>query len=168
MRLTLLRGTTAPDPMADYGEHNFKYSLYPHVGSWDEKTIAHAYALNDPVIVYESQVAGRRSQDSGNSLQVASDKLSISINQSLVTTNQPNVIIETIKRAEDGNGIIVRLYESQRQRGTLTLTTAFDLETAWRTNILEENQVEIGVDGNQLHHQIKPYQILTLRLVEMK
>jgi len=168
IRLTLLRGTTAPDPMADYGEHSFKYSLYPHAGNWNEKTISEAYALNDPMIVYQPQVAGRSSQHDRKNHQAVNEKLPIAINQSFVTTNQPNVIVETIKRAEDGNGIIVRLYESQRMRGTFILTTAFNLATAWKTNILEENQIEIDVDGNQLHLQIKPYQILTLRLVEMR
>ena len=34
IRLTLLRGTTFPDPEADRGEHHFIYSLLPHPGSW--------------------------------------------------------------------------------------------------------------------------------------
>jgi alpha-mannosidase len=56
MRITLLRSPTMPDPMADAGEHQFKYSLYPHVGSWNEETQREAYLLNDPIIVYESKV----------------------------------------------------------------------------------------------------------------
>jgi len=69
------------------------------------------------------------------------------------------VVIETIKQAEDGQGIIVRLYESQRRRGDLTLSRA------WRTNLLEENQEEIDCCGECLTVPIKPYQILTLRLL---
>ena len=52
IRLTLLRGTTAPDVNADIGEHRFAYGLLPHTGRWNEKTIASAYALNDPLIVF--------------------------------------------------------------------------------------------------------------------
>jgi len=159
MRLTLLRGTTAPDPMADYGIHQFKYSLYPHVGSWDEQTIAEAYALNDEVIVHQA-IDDRPQTIDGNAQSVVNRP------SSLISCDHGNLVIETIKRAEDGNGIIVRMYESQRQRGTFVLTTAFGLKAAWGTNLLEENQEEIAVDGNQLHHQIKPYQILTLRLIE--
>ncbi len=188
MRLTLLRGTMAPDPEADLGAHTFKYSLFPHSGGWDERTIAEAYALNDPVIVYKSQVASRK-------LQVAKPALSFSKGRKsqepsgtshyaphtpqdpniqpfdgaqgkpLISIDRPNIIIETIKRAEDGDGIIVRLYESQRSRGDFTLTSLFPLVTAWRTNILEENQSEVAVEGNQLHFRIKPYQILTFRLI---
>jgi len=45
-------------------------------------------------------------------------------------------VIETVKQAEDGQGVIVRLYESQRHRGKLTLTTGFPLADVWRTNLL--------------------------------
>src|SRR5258706_6078892 len=104
MRITLLRSPTVPDPIADFGEHEFKFSLYPHAGPWDEDTQREAYLLNDPVIVYRSNVEGLKSEKLVTSLQ------------SLVSVSSPNVIIETIKRAEDGNGIIIRLYQSQRQR----------------------------------------------------
>jgi alpha-mannosidase len=158
MRLTLLRGTTAPDPMADFGEHNFKYSLFPHIGKWNEKTIAEAYALNDPVIVFEKGDGGQMTEYSkvGHPSPTKS--------RPLISVNEPNIIIETIKRAEDGDGIIVRLYESQRRRGEFTLNTAFTIAQAWRDNILEENQESIPVHDNLLKFQIKPYQILTLRI----
>lgn len=153
MRLTLLRGTTAPDPSADLGEHEFKYSLFPHSGSWDERTIAEAYALNDPMIVYQSGA------------QKTEASVPKSEAESFVKVDQPNIVIETVKQAEDDNGFIVRLYESQRKRGEFTLSTIFQVTGAWRTNILEENQEEIPVAGKNLKYAIKPYQILTLRLV---
>ena len=124
MRISLLRSPTMPDPEADQGEHRFAYSLLPHAGSWDEATVAAAYALNDPLIVAQGQRSGGR-QRSG---------------RPLVTVDRPNIVIETIKQAEDGNGMIVRLYECQRQRGPVTLTAGFPLAGAARTNLLEENQ----------------------------
>ncbi|MCP4417045.1 MAG: alpha-mannosidase [Chloroflexi bacterium] len=152
IRLTLLRGPTDPDPEADLGEHQFTYSLLPHAGGWDEKTVAAAYALNDPLIVF----ANNEMESSAPSLPDTSSFISI---------DQPNVVIETIKLAEDGHGVIVRLYEFQRQRGDITLTTNFPLASAWRTNLLEENQEEVVVNGRSLSIAIKPYQILTLHLL---
>ena len=35
---------------------------------------------------------------------------------SLVSVDQPNVILETVKKAEDGQGTIVRMYESENAR----------------------------------------------------
>jgi len=73
--------------------------------------------------------------------------------------------VETIKRAEDGNGLIVRLYESQRKRGRARLHLGFELGSAWRSNLLEENQTELTPDGNTLTLSVRPYEIVTLRLV---
>jgi alpha-mannosidase len=149
LRLSLLRAPTWPDPEADQGEHRFTYSLLPHRGDWREETIPAAYALNDPLLV--SGITG--SGPEGRSIP------------SLVSVSQPHVVIETVKQAEDGDGIIVRLYESQRQRGAVSLTTGFSLQQAWLVNLLEENQSPLAAKDNRVEFSIRPFQIVTLRLV---
>jgi len=146
IRLSLLRSPTMPDPEADQGEHRFVYSLFPHQGRWDERTVAESYALNDPLIVWAT--------NSQNPKPL-----------SFISTDLPNVVIETVKQAEDGRGVIVRLYESQRRRGEFTLTTGFPLAEAWRTNLLEENQERLEIEGHHLRFSIKAYQIVSLRLL---
>jgi alpha-mannosidase len=152
MRLSLLRSPTTPDPEADQGQHRFAYSLLPHEGRWNEFTVAQSYALNDPLVVWAT---ARNPKPKTQNSQPSS----------FVSVDLPNVVIETIKQAEDGQGVIVRLYESQRQRGEFTLTTAFPLSEAWRTNLLEENQERLEIEDHQLRFSIKPYQIVTLRLL---
>ena len=50
MRLTLLRSTMSPDPLADRGEHRFTYSLFPHPGSWQQGGVVEAAEdLNRPL-----------------------------------------------------------------------------------------------------------------------
>ncbi|HET6596536.1 MAG TPA: alpha-mannosidase [Anaerolineales bacterium] len=156
IRLTLLRSPTKPDPMADFGEHEFKYSLYPHMGAWNEETQREAYLLNDPILFYKSKVESKASAGSVSSLQ------------SLISSSSPNVIIETVKRAEDGDGIIVRLYESQRKRGPVQLRVGFAVEAAWETNLLEENETELSVENDSILLDVRPFQIMTIRLVEKK
>jgi alpha-mannosidase len=152
MRITLLHSPTMPDPTADFGEHQFKYSLYLHPGPWDEQTQREAYLLNDPVVVYRSEVKSEKSE-----------RL-LSTFYSLLSVSHPNTIIETIKHAEDGNGIIIRLYESRRKRGPVQLHAGFALKAAWETNLLEENETELRVENNSIQLDLKPYQIMTLRL----
>ncbi|RME59874.1 MAG: alpha-mannosidase, partial [Caldilineae bacterium] len=149
IRISLLRSPTMPDPEADQGEHRFAYSLLPHAGSWGADTVAGAYALNDPLIVFaptdgQSEVASQLGP--------------------FLSVDRENVVIETVKRAEDGEGVIVRLYECQRRRGPVTLRAGFPVRAAWRTNLLEENQEALLVDDAGVHFHIRPYQILTLRL----
>lgn len=137
-----------------HGEHQFKYSLYPHAGSWNEDTQKEAYLLNDPIVVHKPNIEGQRSEKQISNLQ------------SLVSVSKPNVIIETIKRAEDGDGIIIRLYESQRKRGQVQVRMGFAVASAWETNLLEENESELSVENDSIHLNLRPYQIMTIRLRE--
>ncbi len=148
IRLTLLKSATSPDEHADEGEHFMTYSLMPHAGDWRDEVIPAAYDLNDPLIL-------RRVSGGGKTASL----------ESLVSVSAPNVVIETIKQAEDGNGIIVRLYEDQRRRGKFTLTTGFGIAQASICNLLEEAGDAVQAQGNSLQLDIKPYQIINLRLV---
>jgi alpha-mannosidase len=152
IRLSLLRSPTVPDPEADQGQHRFAYSLLPHDGGWDERTVVEAYALNDPLIVWAT---GRNTQQEKGDTK----------HESFISVDLPSVVIETIKQAEDGRGVIVRLYESQRKRGEFTLTTAFPMAEAWRTDLLEEDQERLETQNRHVRFYIKPYQIVTLRLL---
>jgi len=125
--------------------------LYPHLGSWNEETQREAYLLNDPIIAYQSNIRNHKPQ--------------VSSLKSLVSTSSPNVIIETVKRAEDGNGIIVRLYESQRKRGPVQVRAGFAVEAAWETNLLEENESSLEVNQDLILMHLKPYQIVNMRLI---
>jgi alpha-mannosidase len=84
---------------------------------------------------------------------------------SLVAVDAPNVIIETVKMAEDGKGLIVRLFENERSRSRIKVSTGFTLAAAYNCNLLEENERELPVEGNIVQLDITPYQIQTLRLV---
>lgn len=148
IRISLLRGPGSPDPTADLGHHTFAYSILPHAGGWDERTVRAAYALNDPLIA-------RKGAGQGVKGEIVP----------LVACDAPNVIIETVKWAEDGNGIIVRLYDTLRRRGPITLTTSFPLKAAVRTNLLEEEKYPLTVEGSRIRYNIRPFEIVTLRLI---
>ena len=149
MRITLLRSPTMPDPAADLGTHQFTYSLFPHSGSWDERVQAEAYALNDPIVAYRAE-KGAAVKQAGL--------------EPLVSVSSPNLVVETIKQAEDGDGIVVRLYESRRNRGPATLRFAFPVKAAWETNLLEETERELEVAGNEVRFDVRPFQILTVKV----
>ncbi|MCE7980050.1 MAG: alpha-mannosidase [Caldilinea sp. CFX5] len=150
MRISLLRSPTMPDPEADQGKQHFAYSLLPHQGRWGAETIAAAYALNDPILVYETMGHGNQTQPTVHSL---------------LAVDQPNIVIETVKVAEDGRDLIVRLYECQRRRGPITLRAGFDLAAAWRTNLLEEKEEALPSTKRSVTLPVHPYEIVTLRLM---
>jgi alpha-mannosidase len=109
--------------------------------------------LNDPLIAWHSPEPAANTSLSGQE-----------ISQPLVSVDQPNIVIETIKHAESGNDLIVRLYESQRRRGQVTLTTNFELAEAWHTNLLEEPETSLSIAGYNIRLFVKHYEIVTLKL----
>ncbi|MDH3681759.1 MAG: alpha-mannosidase [Acidimicrobiia bacterium] len=153
LRLTLLRSPADPDPQADEGEHRFTYSLYPHHGDWRNGTVDAAYRLND------APIATR--------IETEAETKSIAPPTFLVV-DRANVVVETVKRAEDSRDVIVRLYENERCRGPVVLSLGFPVVSAERCSLLEEPLA--GSDGCELvdehtvHFDIAPFQIVTLRL----
>lgn len=151
IRVSLLRSPTHPDPEADQGAHRFAYSLLVHGSSGAaaiplSETVARAYQLNDPILAV-----------TGTAQPPAQARSMFSVTGS--------ALIETVKRAEDGNGVILRLYQSQRRREWVTLHTALPLKAAFITNLLEDNQEPLSLDGQSVRIYLKPFQILTLRLI---
>ncbi len=147
MRLSLLRSPTSPDPEADQGEQRFCYALVPSTYPTEWEMSGAAYELNDPILVRHG------------SSQAAKPL------KSLVSSINNNIILETIKQADDSHGFIVRFFECNRSRGWVDLETAFALQTAYICHLLEENQTELEVDGQSLKLYLTPFQIVTLRLV---
>ena len=156
MRLTLLKSGVFPDAHADEGVHRFTYSLLPHAGEWREAQIVRrAYELNVPVVC----VAGQKKETArpgGSAMGRAS--------ASFVQTECTHVVVETVKPAEDGDGLIIRLYEAHNQRGRGTLTFLTALLSAQECNLLEEPLNEVSCQGNALSFQVRPFEIKTFRV----
>jgi len=155
MRLTLLRGPISPDPEADLGRHRFRYALYPHDGDWRVGgTVRKAYEFNAPV----RSTAGRL-------------KSGLPRTASMLSIDRANVIVETVKMAEDDDCLIVRLFECYGQRGTTSIDFRRVVKSVTEVNLLENavDDVEgrsMSVEGNICKFQYRPYEIITLKVRE--
>lgn len=150
LRLTALKGAMFPDPEADLGEHSFTYSLLPHTGDWRNGTVPAAYGLNNPLIVHHVQGEPQGASEADH--------------YSLVHVDAPQIIVETVKGADDGDGLIVRLYEHERTQQVFDLHAGFPLAEALSCNLLEENEASLAVTEGKVRLRAQPYQIMTLRL----
>lgn len=150
MSLSLLKAATYPNPVADRGEHEFTYSLYPHEGNaYEGGTMKEAYLLNMPL----------------EAVGVSKNSGTLPESFSLVSCDKENVCVETVKKAEDDDGIIIRLYESCNRKSTATLTFGFDFKEAYITSLLEEPEERLDVTGRSITLPVKNFEIITLRLV---
>lgn len=143
--LTLLTCGTYPNPDADQGEHVFTYSLMPHIGDYrTAEVIGQAYLLNNPLSVVETE---------GNGV--------LPSRFSLIRCDSHAIIIETVKQAEDGVGIIVRAYESCGGCANVEFVTGFDIDKIYETNLLEEKQNNIKYEGRKFCSVFSPFEIKT-------
>lgn len=137
LSLNLLRAPTFPDRTADRGEHTLVYAFRPHAAGDLTGVIRDGYRLNNPLRVAPGM--------SFPAYASASD---------------PGVIIETVKPAENGDGVVVRMYESLGRPTSTALRTTAPHTRATLTDLLERPLGPADLDRLELG----PFEILTVHL----
>uniref|UniRef100_UPI0035BC85A8 glycoside hydrolase family 38 C-terminal domain-containing protein n=1 Tax=Agreia sp. TaxID=1872416 RepID=UPI0035BC85A8 len=146
-RLSIVRAALFPDPNQDQGHHTLRVGVL--AGAGIREAVEAGYRINlDERHIAEAGVD-----------QVAA----------LFALDNPGVVIETVKLAEDRSGdVVVRLYESLGQRSTATLDARFDFGEVAATDLLERvtasgAQPALSVDGAAVSFSLRPFQLATLR-----
>ena len=148
LSLTLLRSPTFPDPTADKGRHTFTYSLLPHIGALGSETVIEGYRLNDtPTATLISKSGG-----------------ALPAELSFVSSDAPAFVVETFKAAEDGDGYIVRGYESLGTRVGATLTFARAVKDVAICDLMERDIASLPSDANSVRIDAKPFEIVSVRV----
>ncbi|KAG1178970.1 hypothetical protein G6F70_004929 [Rhizopus microsporus] len=125
MRLSLLRSPKAPDSNCDLGHHTFKYAIYPHPDHFlQSDVVQQGYNFNAPLL------ASVTSKSRIHEVDYAVPQFTVE--------NAPNVILDTIKLAEDSNDVIIRLYEAYGGHAKARLISSRVIEKISKCNILEE------------------------------
>jgi alpha-mannosidase len=84
--------------------------------------------------------------------------------QGFVSLNRKNVIVSTLKKADDTNDYVIRLYEMEGRDTEVTVTFPFKIGKAWVTDMIEEGAKEIPVVNNSLVLKIGHNAIETFRV----
>lgn len=163
LSLTLLRGVgwigreffvTAsykiPTPDAQcLGKHQFEYSLYPHEETWQEaKTWQAAHGFNAPLEIVEVPIHSGR----------------LPLEFSLVSLEPEELIITAVKKAENEDALVIRLYNISDGQVTGNLKTFQQIGKVMMTNLLEEPLEEIPVSDRSIVFPVKGHQIVSLKL----
>jgi len=148
MALTLIKSGIEPNPTTDQEEHFFTYAIYPHADSWREgDTVLEAAKLNQ--LAY-AVVGGKPG-----------------VYQSFASVDKKNVMLETIKMAEDGSGIIIRMYEYENAltKAHVKLGELKSIVSITECNLIEEKVGDVLVTESGFDVTIKPYEIKTFKLI---
>ncbi len=153
LSLSLLRAPTYPDEHCDIGKHQFSYAIVPHLGDWRKgEVVSEAIIFNQPLLW-----ALRPSTDAGRSF----------------FTVDGGLVLDTIKPAEEGDGVVLRLYDPYGQRGKAVVKSKLSFSDVCKSNILEDDlgQIDLfsenGVENEQWNCvaiDYRPSEIVSLHL----
>ena len=146
LELTLLRAGTCPEMCADNRVHHFTYAFTTWEGSFAESDVVRqGYELNVKPVVAGGAVP----------------------TFSALTIDKENVILDTMKPAEDGSGdIILRLYESKKAAvlATVTLSDLLQGEKVYLCDMLENCKEEISVENGEISLNFRAFEVKTVRI----
>lgn len=142
MRMSLLRAPKSPDPGADMGVHAFAYAVMPHAGGWRDGVTAAAIHFNTPPLWAPAPAGSRQ----------------------LLELDDANLFVSAVKRCEDSDALLVRLYEMHGARGTGRLRLGAPLSSAAFCNLLEDEIGPAAVVGDEVEIPYLPHQIVSVKL----
>jgi alpha-mannosidase len=150
LRISLLRSPKWPDPEADMGPHHFHYALYPHAGTWkDALTVRHGYEYNYPL----------------TAIATTAHAGALPAEHSFASVGPENVVLTAVKKAEDANGLVFRVYEWAGKDATAEFHVPAGATGATVTNMQETPEgAALTVTGDVVKVPIHPYEILTIRV----
>ena len=150
LRLSLLRSPTWPDAEADRGHNHFTYALYPHSGTWQKAlTERRGYEYNYGL----------------KAMQVESHTGALPAMKSYVSVAPENVVLTAVKKAEDTDGLIFRVFEWAGKESTVTFTVPAGAKAATETDLMEKPVGSaLTVTDGKVSLPIHPFEILTVRV----
>jgi len=158
--LNLLRSPKLPDPEADMHTHQFRYAVLPHPGDLHHSdVIQQAHQFNIPIRVVKPEATRSRN--------------AYLVDNSFISVDCANVIIDTVKKAEDDRSIIVRVYEAFGTDCSCQMHFQNAGKKAGRkivqqiqlVSMLEYQGQDIEMRNNAIRLSFKPFEITTLKLI---
>lgn len=144
LQLTLLRAAASPEMRADNGVHTFTYAFTAWEGSFiDSPVVDEAYDLNVPLQVAPGACEGF----------------------SAFAVDEPNVLIDTVKPAEDESGdVVLRLYESKKADTDCTLGINIPCGKVWACDMLENKLEALEVEEGCVKLHFHTFEVRTIRI----
>lgn len=149
MRLSLLRSPVWPDPTADRGEHEIKYAIYSHNGSWrDGGTVQRGYEYNYPLIACIG----------------TAHKGKLPQNHSFFQLTPSNLILTIAKVAENSDAWVIQWYDAVGKDSNADLVLPMTPKKIVESNFLEEDGNPVSFKGNHVNIMTKKNSVTTIKV----
>ncbi len=148
-------GGYEPGTSSDLGlelgqERTFQYALVPHIGDWQQARVFRAgLEFNNPLVVRPlAQHPGSLPKEWG-----------------YLNVSNANVVLSALMPAEDGRGLIARVYEAAGQAAdAVRLHFTAPVTSASEVNLMEDYLGSIAIQNNAINFDLRPFEIKTFRL----
>lgn len=142
IELTLLRAASSPEMRTDQGTQRFRYGFTAwNTSFYEAPVVQQAAAFNDAPILEEGTLH----------------------EFSAFSTDAANVVIDTVKPADDGSGdLVLRLYESKKADSCFHILSDLPLAALTPCDLLE-NPVKKAVAPDAALH-VRPFEVAAFRV----
>jgi len=131
------------------GLHEFRYAIMPHSGTWkDARVGVEAEKLNLPMLA----------------AQVGKHGGPLPRRLGLLEISPETVMLSAVKRAEDGEGLIIRIFNPSSDSLEAELKLPYRLKSAWMTDLEEKPLKEISRSANAVRVGLAPKKVVTLKV----
>jgi alpha-mannosidase len=145
------------------GDVLFRYSISSHKGNWTEgRPREFGWSAGNPLFAVNVGNSG------GNKLSAnpAGSPGTLPGSLSICKLDKPNVVLLSLKKAEDDEGIIIRLNETEGRDTEVNITLpATKIIKAYETNLVEVNEKPIDVKGQIIKINITAFGVKTIRIL---
>ncbi len=134
---------TAWDGMRDAGSHEFDYAITAYPKPFSESgVVSDAAVYNGGLLGFSGEVDA----------------------PPMPTVDSKNVRLSSLKWAEKGRAIILRLVEFRGKEGTARITVPFQARRISLVNLLERRGTALEIRDGRVRFSVRPWEIATLRI----
>jgi alpha-mannosidase len=142
------KGYHAPSAL-EHGKHSWQYSLYPHSGDWRDADIHEVgWSFNNPLLI------GKATRHNGK----------LPKEGAFFTVSPESFHITTVKKAEDGEYVAIRGYETRGEDIQVVINPFWEIEGAWAINLIEERETALQSSTQRLPFQSRRFEVKTFQL----
>jgi len=180
LRLSLMRAPLMREnEVAGLGTFEFTYALYPHTGDWRNARVPSAAEdLNRPLVGMAMTIEAAGGSR-GHSVSISAGPRTDGLSDSFLSLNTAAVELTACKQAEDGDGLVLRLFERYGRECEAGITVQRPIDTAIVCDGLErpldtghgnnsrasEITIENTTDGDgTLYLSFGPFEIKTVHI----
>ncbi len=142
-------GPLVPTPDAlELRQHTFEYAVQPHDGDWRQAEVyKQAPEFSHRPIAIQANAEGE-----------------LPAEHSFIKLTPHNLILSALKKAEDSEAVILRFFETTGLSTQAEVELFKDIKRLTTVDLLEREEGELPFEGNRLHLEVKPFEIVSLKL----